>query len=498
MLAPILSFIPALTAWCVIPFGAPLPTRWGRIDLVVADLPVGFLFILAITSLGVYGIVLAGWSSNNKYALLGGLRSSAQMISYEISLGMSTIPVLLLAGNVSLNSIINQQAWGGWNVVNLTVAFFIFMVAAFAETNRLPFDLPEAESELIAGYHTEYSAMKFSLFFIAEYANMVTASALMATLFFGGWDVPFTARDNIGPYSGWLSLLSIGIFLAKILFFLFLFMWVRWTLPRFRYDQLMSLGWKFMLPLALVYIVLIAAVMLGLSAAGIQHGTHVRRDSRLRSTLRLMIVLFAILDRGRIISPAYGRMPKQEIERAAPRSMRVDSRQREADNGNQGEGRRAADRGRELRTGDAQGNGAHASSTCSTSTAEVTTQYPEEKSPISPRWRGTHRMLTTETGKAQCVACGLCPTVCPANCIKLVPGEDEEGNRYPLVFEIDEFRCIFCGYCQEVCPEEAIHVGRHYENAEYSREGFVYDLQRLMDQTHPVCEMWDPEDPKGE
>ncbi|MEP6906192.1 MAG: complex I subunit 1 family protein, partial [Gemmatimonadales bacterium] len=161
ILAPILSFIPALTTWAVIPFGAPLPTRWGRMDMVVADLPVGFLFILAISSLGVYGIVLAGWASNNKYALLGGLRSSAQMISYEISLGMSTIPVLLLAGNVTLGSIVTQQAYGGWNVVNLTIAFFIFLVAAFAETNRLPFDLPEAESELIAGYHTEYSAMKF-------------------------------------------------------------------------------------------------------------------------------------------------------------------------------------------------------------------------------------------------------------------------------------------------------------------------------------------------
>jgi NADH-quinone oxidoreductase subunit H len=314
VLAPILSFIPALTAWCVIPFGAPMPTRWGRIDLVVADLPVGFLFILAITSLGVYGIVLAGWSSNNKYALLGGLRSSAQMVSYEISMGMSTIPVLLLAGNVSLNSIINQQAWGGWNVVNLTVAFFIFMVAAFAETNRLPFDLPEAESELIAGYHTEYSAMKFSLFFIAEYAGMVTASALMATLFFGGWDVPFTARDNIGPYSVGLSLLSIGIFLAKILFFLFLFMWVRWTLPRFRYDQLMSLGWKFMLPLALAYIVLIAAVMLGLTASGIPEGAW---HAAIYGSVNIVVVviLFAILDRGRIISPAYGRMHPREVER---------------------------------------------------------------------------------------------------------------------------------------------------------------------------------------
>jgi NADH-quinone oxidoreductase subunit H len=312
ILAPVLSFIPALTAWCVIPFGAPFPTRWGRVDLVVADLPVGFLFILALTSLGVYGIVLAGWSSNNKYALLGGIRSSAQMVSYEISMGMATIPVLLLAGNVTLNSIINQQAWGGWNVINLTVAFFIFMVAAFAETNRLPFDLPEAESELIAGYHTEYSAMKFSLFFIAEYGSMVTASALMATLFFGGWDVPFTAHDNIGPYSGWLTLLSIGIMLAKMLFFIFVFMWVRWTLPRFRYDQLMSLGWKFMLPVALVYIVLIAAVMLGLSAAGVSEG--IWYATILGSiNIAIVMILFMILDRGRIISPAYGRMHPKEL-----------------------------------------------------------------------------------------------------------------------------------------------------------------------------------------
>src|SRR5438105_14088058 len=172
VLAPVLSFLPALTAWCVIPFGAPIATRWGRVDLVVADLPVGFLFILAITSLGVYGIVLAGWSSNNKYALLGGLRSSAQMVSYEIAMGMATIPVLLLSGNVSLSAIVEEQTSGqwplAWNVFGCTLSFFIFFVAAFAETNALPFGLPEAESELIAGYHSEYSAMKFSMFFIAE------------------------------------------------------------------------------------------------------------------------------------------------------------------------------------------------------------------------------------------------------------------------------------------------------------------------------------------
>ncbi len=314
IMAPVLAFIPAMLAMAVIPFGAPLPTRWGRIDLIVADLPVGFLFILAITSLGVYGIVLAGWSSNNKYSLLGGLRSSAQMVSYEIAMGMSTIPVLLLAGNVTLNSIVTQQAYGGWNIVNLTIAFFIFIVAAFAETNRLPFDLPEAESELVAGYHTEYSAMKFSLFPISEYCNMITASALMATLFFGGWDVPFTGRDNIGPYSGWLTLLSVLVFALKTGFFLFVFIWVRWTIPRFRYDQLMSVGWKVMLPLALSYIVVIAAAILAIESAGIRRGA--MYASILGAiNMVLVVILFAILDRGRLVSPAYGRAQQSRIDR---------------------------------------------------------------------------------------------------------------------------------------------------------------------------------------
>ncbi len=322
ILAPIMAFIPAMITWAVIPFGAPMPTPWGRLDLVVADLPVGFLFVLAVASLGVYGIVLAGWSSNNKYSLLGGLRSSAQMISYEISQGMSTIPVLILAGNVTLSSIVTQQAYGGWNVVNLTIAFLIFMVAAFAETNRLPFDLPEAESELIAGYHTEYSAMKFSLFPISEYANMITASAMMVTLFFGGFDVPFTSRDNVGPYNGWLSLLSIVIFVLKLLFFLFVYIWIRWTLPRFRYDQLMSLGWKVMLPLALAYIVIIASAVLVLEGAGLRRGAMYSAILGVINAI-LVVIMFMILDRGRIISPAYGRLEERrlaQLRHAAARS----------------------------------------------------------------------------------------------------------------------------------------------------------------------------------
>ncbi|PYP28866.1 MAG: NADH-quinone oxidoreductase subunit NuoH [Gemmatimonadetes bacterium] len=304
LLAPAISFVPALLMIAVVPFGTPLPTPWGTVPLVIADLPIGFLYILAIGSLGVYGIVLAGWSSNNKYALLGGLRSSAQMISYEIALGMSTVAVLLLAGNVTLSDVVarQQQSLFTWNVFPLGLAYFIFTVAAFAETNRLPFDLPEAEAELIAGYHTEYSAMKFSMFYIAEYANMVTASALMATLFFGGWDIPFTHWDDAPPWTVAKTLATLGVFALKVCCFLFLYIWVRWTLPRFRYDQLMALGWKVMLPLALVYIALLA------TAIWVLHdGLGWTYDRRFALTLcglnvLLAIPLFFVLDRGHLIA----------------------------------------------------------------------------------------------------------------------------------------------------------------------------------------------------
>ncbi len=325
IIAPMLAFIPAMLTWAVLPLASPLPTPWGLISMSVASLPVGYLFMLAISSLGVYGMVLAGWSSNNKYALLGSLRSSAQMISYEIALGMSTIPVLLLAGNVSLNAIVEQQAHMGWNVLSLTIAWFIFLVAAFAETNRLPFDLPEAEAELVAGYHTEYSGMKFSLFFIAEYANMATMSGLMSALFFGGWDIPFTRWDNEGEFTVVKTLATLATFAAKTGVFLFLFMWVRWTLPRFRYDQLMTLGWGIMLPLALGYILVIAAASLALDALGVPRGVPFSL-----SLLVLNIAIGAVLlwwgDRGKLLSPASARLGQVELARrrarsAAPSSM---------------------------------------------------------------------------------------------------------------------------------------------------------------------------------
>jgi NADH-quinone oxidoreductase subunit H len=243
------------------------------------------------------------------------------MVSYEIAMGMSTIPVLLLAGNVTLSVIVRQQAFGLYNSLTLTIAFFIFLVSAFAETNRLPFDLPEAESELIAGYHTEYSAMKFSLFFIAEYANMVTASALMATLFFGGWDVPFTGWDTAAPATVLKTVATALSFVLKVGFFLFVYMWIRWTLPRFRYDQLMSLGWKFMLPLALAYIVVIASVILGLDAVGIRPGA-LYGLYMFAVNAGLVMLIFVMLDSGRIISPAYGRIQSRELSRLRAMAQR--------------------------------------------------------------------------------------------------------------------------------------------------------------------------------
>lgn len=255
--APPAILIPALIGFAVVPFGDTI-TLFGRnVQLQIADVNVGILYILAMGSLGVYGVVLGGWASNNKYALLGGIRASAQMISYELSLGLSLIGVLMISESLRLNDIVSVQAshtlFGflpRWNVFTQPLAFVIFTVSAFAEANRLPFDLPESEQELVAGYHAEYSSMKFAMFFMAEYAHMITASAVVATLFFGGWHVPWLIEP--GDVSLQASLLKVAAFAVKTGFFMFLFLWIRWTLPRFRYDQVMWLGWRVLLPLSLL------------------------------------------------------------------------------------------------------------------------------------------------------------------------------------------------------------------------------------------------------
>lgn len=253
--APMIALIFALTSISVIPFGNSITVGGYSIPLQITDVNIGLLMILGITSMGVYGVALAGWSSNNKYSLLGGLRASAQMVSYEIALGLSLVGVLIQSGSFSLRTIVDAQGghfWGfipRWNIFPQFIGFFVYLMAAYAETNRVPFDLPEAESELVAGYHTEYSAMKFAAFFMAEYANMITVGCLATLLFFGGWH---------GPIGGppWVqALLPVFWFVVKVVCFIFLYIWVRGTLPRLRYDQLMSFGWKFLLPLAIVNLI---------------------------------------------------------------------------------------------------------------------------------------------------------------------------------------------------------------------------------------------------
>jgi len=284
LMAPAMVFIPALLLFAVIPFAAPLPVSFdfelpiagrfaydGLMPVMVADLPVGLLFILAVSSIGVYGIVLAGWASNSKYSFLGGLRSSAQMVSYEVALGLSVISVFIIAGDVTLTGVVENQQQSIWYIFPLAFGFALFVVSALAETNRLPFDLPEAESELVFGYHTEYSAMKFAMFLLGEYAALITMSALMATLFFGGWDIPFTTWDESQP-SLPKTVVTFGMFAAKTFFFVFLYIWIRWSLPRFRYDQLMALGWKVLLPAALGYLMLLAGAIWALERLGVQQG----------------------------------------------------------------------------------------------------------------------------------------------------------------------------------------------------------------------------------
>jgi NADH-quinone oxidoreductase subunit H len=276
-LAPVLAMVPALSTLAVIPFGNFLLGQ----KMVVADVNVGILYVFAIASIGVYGIVIAGWASNSKYPFLGGIRASSQMISYELSLGLSAVPVLLIIGNLNLSDAIQYQINNGWLLLPFTdgtltarelllwipliISFVVFTISMFAETNRLPFDLPESETELVAGYHTEYAAMKFALFFLGEYAAMIVGSSLIVVLFLGGWHMPLlpmnTLESSMTLPGALLGLVHITTFFAKVACLLIFFIWVRWTLPRFRFDQLMKLGWLYLFEIALVNIFLTAGIL---------------------------------------------------------------------------------------------------------------------------------------------------------------------------------------------------------------------------------------------
>jgi NADH-quinone oxidoreductase subunit H len=260
ILGPCIAMFTACMTGVVIPWGRPLIIGGETYALQITDINIGILYVFGVVSMGVYGIMIGGWASNNKYSLLGAIRASAQMISYEVAMGMSIIALVMTTGTISLSEIAAQQDHGMWNIVKQPLGFLIFITCAFAECNRAPFDLPECETELVGGYHTEYSSMKLGFYLFAEYINMFISSALIATLYFGGYNMPFI--NDLGLSNNILSILGVVFLFAKIIFFIFFFMWIRWTLPRFRYDQLMDLGWKKLIPLSIFNILLTGAIMI--------------------------------------------------------------------------------------------------------------------------------------------------------------------------------------------------------------------------------------------
>jgi NADH-quinone oxidoreductase subunit H len=262
ILGPSLAMLTAMMTCAVVPWGGNLELFGRNIPLQIADVNIGILYVFAVVSLGVYGIMIGGWSSNNKFSLLAALRGASQVISYELAMGISLIALLMMSGTLSLKTIVEQQMQTHWNVLYQPLGFLIFFVCALAECNRTPFDLPEAESELNMGYHQEYSSMKLGFYLFAEYVNMFISSAIMATLFFGGYDIPFFNETAHTDWGNWLVIAGIVCFMIKITIFIFLFMWIRWTVPRFRYDQLMNLGWKKLIPLAILNMLITGGVIL--------------------------------------------------------------------------------------------------------------------------------------------------------------------------------------------------------------------------------------------
>jgi NADH-quinone oxidoreductase subunit H len=260
ILGPCVMMLTACMTGVVIPWGKSLVINGKEYLMQITDVNIGILYVFGVVSIGVYGIMIGGWASNNKYSLLGAMRASSQMISYELAMGMSIVALVMTTGTLSIREIVEQQQGWHWNILYQPLGFFIFLICAFAETNRTPFDLPECETELVGGYHTEYSSMKLGFYLFAEYINMFISSAIMASLFFGGYNFPFIERLNLDH--NWISLIGTTIFFGKIFFFIFFFMWVRWTIPRFRYDQLMHLGWRIMIPLSIVNVLLTGVISL--------------------------------------------------------------------------------------------------------------------------------------------------------------------------------------------------------------------------------------------
>ena len=472
--------------------------------LQLTDMPVAVLFVMAIASIGIYGIVLGGWSSGSTYSLLGGLRSSAQMISYEVAMGLALVAVFLYAGSMSTSEIVAAQT-ELWYGLILLPSFVIYMISMVGETNRAPFDLPEAEGELVGGFHTEYSSLKFALFFLAEYINMATVAALATTLFLGGWHAPWgLVHVWPGANEGYWPVLW---FFGKVLFFIFMFIWLRGSLPRLRYDQFMALGWKVLIPISLGWIILVATVR-AISAGGRRRPAVPPHRGRCPGRA---VPDPDLLRRGRGARGGAGRrppdayaggypvppMPAGGAVRGAAAPLTFDTGTTVRD--------RAFDRSTPTRATPTRGT----SMTDSRSLKEqfwdpvagfgvtfrtmfkkvVTEQYPFEKMPTAPRFHGRHQLNRWPDGLEKCIGCELCAWACPADAIYVEgasnsDGPDGErfspGERYGRVYQINYLRCILCGLCIEACPTRALTMTNEYELADDNRADLIYEKSDLL------------------